>query len=181
LGIRISPNREKAVFERWKAISAELSQEPACVMDIGCNLGFYCIESAKLGHMAIGVDMPNYVNSLLIIRRAISLPNIIPVGMRLMPENVTTLPRVDYLIMLQIFHHLYAAFGKDASLKMLKTIYKKFDRKLFFEVENIVDEQSNIVLSVAEFKKFFTELGCANIRELYIDEKRGRSLLLIEK
>ena len=181
LGIRIEPHREKSVKERWKAISSEFTDEHACVMDIGCNLGFYCVSSAKLGHLAIGVDMPNYANTLMIIKKALKLTNIVSIGMKLSPENVSTLPRVDYLIMLQIFHHLYAAYGLESSLEILKTVYEKFDKKFFFEVEKILNEKSEVIFSLEEFRQFFIDLGCANVSEIYFDENRSRSLLMVEK
>jgi hypothetical protein len=181
LGIRISPHREELVLNRWEAISKELPEENSCIMDIGSNLGFYCVECAKLGHLAIGVDMPNYAAALLFIRNALSLENIVPIGMRLTPDNINTLPKADNIIFLQVFHHLYEAYGHDSSLEMLKKVFGKCDKKLFFEVENIKHESSNDSLSVNYFIEFFETLGCERVEEIYKNENRDRSMLVVVK
>ena len=183
LGIRIATHREQAVIERWQAISSEISATPACVMDIGCNLGFYCIESAKLGHLAIGIDMPNYARALMIIRGALALPNVVPIGIQLSPDNVSILPCADYLIVLQVFHHMRIAYGIEKALEIVRVLYGKCDRKLFFESESDVriTIDKNQETGRQNLVDIFHALGCKNVREIYHDHRRSRSVLVVEK
>jgi hypothetical protein len=157
-------------------------------LDIGCNVGFYVIESAKLGHFATGLDSPIYAHALTTVKNALQLDNVASIGLRLNPENVVTLPRFDCVIMLQVFHHLCATYGTEAGLAMLREIYGKARRKLFFETEPnyYTHEPFRSALpdmggdSEAWVRGFFTDLGCRDARVIYRDTGRNRSMLVIE-
>ena len=175
--------------ERWSAIHAELPETPVSVLDAGCNAGFYVIESAKLGHFAAGLDSPEFAIVLTIVKNALGLPNVLPIPMTLDPDNVRSLPTFDVVIVLQVFHHLCAAYGADEASGILRQLWGKSRRKLIFETEpsaraeepfrSAMPDMGND--SEAWVRGFFRERGCGDVRVIYRDEKRHRSVFVIER
>lgn len=188
-GIRIAPQREKGVQDRWRAIEAELPAEPISLLDIGCNVGFYVVEAAKCRHFAAGLDQPNFTDALGTIARRLKLDNVATIGMRISPDNIKSLPSFDCIIMLQVFHHLCRAYGQQDGLRMLATIYEKANRCMVFETEtpHHTSEKFRACLpdmgddSEQWVRSFFEQLGCRQTRVIYRDRARQRSLVLIEK
>ena len=189
LAIGIAPHREAAVRERWKVIRSELPETPSSVLDVGCNVGFYVIESAKLHHFVTGIDTVELITALTIVKNALGLRNIMPVAMKINPENVHSLPSFDVVIILQLFHHLCVAYGDDGARDILRTLWRRTRGKLILEVEprGPANEPVPSPLSPAAdhgedwIRKFFTPLGSSSVRVIYRDENRRRSVFVIER
>ena len=189
LNIRIAPGREIAVKKRWEAIRAELPENPGSVLDVGCNVGFYVIEAAKLNHMVAGLDSPVFVWALTTISNNLKLDNVILIRCRLDPSNVKALPEFDCIIMLQVFHHLCRAYGTEQGLAIVRELYGKAKKRFIFETEPSyrTNEKFQPYLpdmgsdSEAWLKGFFAELGCREMRVIYRDEGRQRVLVSVTK
>lgn len=76
-----------------------------------------------------------YSKALSVIRKALRLDDIKSIGMRLAPETASALPQYHCIIVLQVLHHLCVAFGKVAAEDMLRTVYSKATKRLFFASE----------------------------------------------
>jgi SAM-dependent methyltransferase len=189
LRIHSWPNRDEGVQARWAAIRSELPAEPVSILDIGCNIGFYVVESAKLGHFAAGLDSPTYAHALTTVKNALRLDNVMPVGLRLNPENVSSLPQFDCVIMLQVFHHLCAAYGTQSGMAMLREIYGKARREMFFETEPNYDNHEPFSSALPDMggdseawvRCLFSELGCRDARVIYRQANRKRAVFVVEK
>jgi len=189
LGLRIADHRERGVFERWAAIRNEFPETPISLLDVGCNVGFYVTESAKLGHFAVGLDTPEYTTALSIIKNALGLQNVMPVAMKLDLLNARSLPSFDVIIILQVFHHLCAAYGSDDANDILRTLWRKTKHKLIFEVEASGRAKEPFRSKMPMMgddsdpwvRDFFEKLGCAEVRVIYRDEGHDRSVFAIEK
>ncbi len=189
LAIGIAPHREAAVRERWKVIRSELPETPSSVLDVGCNVGFYVIESAKLQHFVTGIDTIESITALTIVKNALGLRNVMPVAMKINPENVRSLPSFDVVIILQLFHHLCAAYGDEGARDILRSLWCRTRDKLILEVEpsGQANEPLQSPLSPAAdhgedwIREFFTSLGSCKIRVIYRDENRRRSVFVIER
>ena len=189
LNIRIAHGREVGVKKRWEAIRAELPENPGSVLDIGCNVGFYVIEAAKLGHMAAGLDSPVFARALTTISNDLKLDNVIPIRCRLDLTNVKALPDFDCIIMLQVFHHLCRAYGTEQGLAIVRELYGKAKKRFIFETEPSyrTNERFRPYLpdmgsdSETWVKGFFAELGCRETRVIYRDEGRQRVVVSVTK
>lgn len=189
LNIRIKSNREAGVFERWKAIRRELPESPGSVLDIGCNVGHYVIESAKLGHMAAGLDTPAFAGALSTFGKNLGLQNVIPISCRLDPDNVKTLPVFDCIILLQVFHHLCRAYGREQGIEMVRQICAKATTRLIFETEPTykTNELFQPYLpdmgndAEAWVQNFFRDMGCKDVRVIFRDDERQRVVVAVDK
>lgn len=189
LNIRIAPGREAGVHKRWEAIRAELPPAPSSLLDIGCNVGFYVIEAAKLEHTAAGLDLPVFAGALTTISRSLKLDNVIPIRCRITPETIGGLPTFDCVIMLQVFHHLCRAYGTEQGLAMLREIYGKAGQRFIFETEPSyrTNEPFRPYLpdmgddGEAWVKRLFADFGCRETRTIYRDDARGRVVVAVEK
>jgi hypothetical protein len=175
LNIRVATDKEASVRGRWEAIRAELPKQPISFLDIGCNVGFYVIETAKLGHLAFGLDRPPYARVLQIVRNNLGMGNVVPIGLRLTPENVDSLPWFDCIQMLQVFHHLCRAYGTKGGLQMLETVYGKARRLFIFETESRDHSHPPFTDVLPEITgdgetwvhDHFTRLGCREVRTIF--------------
>ena len=191
LGISIPANREEAVAKRWDVIKAELPADPASVLDIGCNLGFYTIASAKLGHFAMGVDIREYATLLSVIRNRLKLSTVVPVELKLSPQNTQSLPAFDVIIMLQVFHHLCVAYGADDASDMLRTIWQRTRSKFIFEVEPSSGAKGAFLKAMPDMgddieawlRETLSKDGdtAFAIRTILRDEGRNRTVFCIER
>lgn len=189
LSIRIAPGRETGVHARWQAIRAELPPAPSSVLDIGCNVGFYVIEAAKLEHTAAGLDTPVFAGALATISRSLKLDNVIPIRCRLAPETIAGLPSFDCVIMLQVFHHLCRAHGTEQGLAMLRALYGKAGRRFIFETEPSYRTNERFRPHLPDMgddgeawvKRLFADFGCRATRTIYRDAARERVLVAIDK
>jgi SAM-dependent methyltransferase len=189
VNIRIVPGRETAVRDRWEAIRPELPPAPASVLDIGCNMGFYVVEAAKLGYTAAGLDKPIFAAALATISRSLTLDNVIPIRCRISPETIAGLPSFDCVIMLQVFHHLCYAHGEEQGLAMLRQLYDKAGTRFIFETEASYRTSERFRSQMPDMgddaeawvKRLFTEFGCRETRTIYRDEGRERVIVAVDK
>lgn len=189
IGLNIAPHRQKGVLARWEAMRNELPASPCSFLDIGCNIGFYVTSAAEQGHFAMGLDTREYAMAHGVIREALDLRNATVVPMMLGPANASSLPQFDVVIMLQLFHHLCAAYGKEEACNILDTIWQKTRHKLLLEIEpsrrakepfrsKMPDTGED---SAGWIRDFFSERGCKEIREIYRDEGHHRSVMIMVK
>lgn len=189
LNIRIASGREAGVQKRWEAIRAELPPTPSSVLDIGCNVGFYVIEAAKLDHTAAGLDVPVFAGALSTISRSLKLDNVIPIRCRISPETIKGLPTFDCVIMLQVFHHLCRAHGTEQGLAMLRELYGKAGKRFIFETEPSYRTSERFRPHLPDMgddgeawvKRLFADFGCRETRTIYRDEGRKRVVVSVEK
>lgn len=189
IGLKIAPHREKGVLGRWAAIKKELPDAPSSFLDVGCNVGFYVIEAAKAGHFSVGLDSIEHTKLFGIVNGACELRNASAVPMQLTPDNVRSLPTFDVIVIMQVFHHLCVAFGQEDACRILKTLWDRTGHKMIFEVESSgkAEEVFSTKMpdmgeeSEAWIRRFFEDLGCADIRAIYRDEGHRRSVFAITK
>ena len=126
--------RDASTLQRWRAIEVEIPAEGGSAMDIGCNLGFFVLSLAEKGFYAIGIDMsPGYRVISEYVQNRAGLRSAAFTSMALTPENIGSLPRVDVVIFLSVWHHWIKAFGIDRARDMFRTLWEKTGHTLFFE------------------------------------------------
>jgi len=53
-------------LKRWEAINNELEFGGGSVLDIGCDLGFFTFQMARLGFVCIGIESGHYPTTYVI-------------------------------------------------------------------------------------------------------------------
>ena len=134
LRINIEMGNADRITGRWHAIHQALPSDRLSVLDIGCNMGYYCFKLAELGHFVTGIDSTTLHHLVALhAKEALHLPNIAFARLWLTPDNIQTLPQFDCVLFLAVFHHWCRAYGAHAALQMLDHLYRKTNKVLFFE------------------------------------------------
>ena len=110
------------------------SVAPGSALDIGCNVGWYTVELATLGIPTLGVEgyPPYYRTALYAARRSRSeRASILP--MMIDDQNTRLLPQVDCTLFLSIWHHIVHKRGLAGATNVLREVWRKTDKVLFFE------------------------------------------------
>lgn len=120
--------------DRFAAFSPLLPEAPLSFMDIGCNRGYFVFRLAERGGFGLGLDTGR--NEIMVARALAELHEVRNVAFaeyKLSPDNIVTLPGVDLVVFLSLFHHFVRHFGEAAALDMLAAIAGRAKRFLVFE------------------------------------------------
>ena len=133
--------KDEYTLGRWEAIKGEIRIKNGSVLDIGCNLGFFSLSLSELGFYALGIDMQHEfkVISEYAQKRA-GLGNAAFSTMIITPDNVSSLPSVDIILFLSVWHHWIKRFGHEQAREMFKTLWKKTGHVLFIDIKEEVSE-----------------------------------------
>jgi SAM-dependent methyltransferase len=132
---RASGERSAGTLSRWEAMLPIVrEQKVMSAVDVGCNLGWFTINFGKLGIPVVGIEQhPPYYRTVLYGVRKSRLSNVGVLVMRLDPENAPLVPRADCLMLLSIWHHLVREQGKPAADEVLRQLWDRTGKVLFFD------------------------------------------------
>ena len=104
------------------------------VIDIGSNHGFFSISLAKCGAFVLALEKntPEYLYSTSLASSS-SLQNISFYRMNVDLALLQSLPTVDIILCLSIFHHWVKQYGKDHALDMLRCACSKANTAFIFD------------------------------------------------
>ena len=184
LGRRAESPRNR---ERLEAIVNHLPDGKLSGLDIGCNVGFYTFEMAKLGHFMLAFEpqKPTYMIAQF-AKEKMEAKNATFSNMRLTPNNIDLIPRTDFTILMAVFHHWCRIHGPEKALAMLRTVLAKTEKVLFFETGR-TDQVSNSGFEAQPhlgenvegwLPAFALESGCQRVETIY---SGGRRLYAIYK
>jgi SAM-dependent methyltransferase len=100
----------RRVEARAKAIRSHVDLSGATVLDLGCSGGYFTFSFAQESERVVGVDADRAV--IQRNRRFASehgFDNVEFVEGKISPEPLSTLPDVDVVLFLSVFHHILAA------------------------------------------------------------------------
>ncbi len=114
---------------KWKHIEGSIPRDlsGACVLDIGCNGGFYCVELKRRGaERVLGIDVDDrYLNQARFAAEELGLE--IEFEKRSVYDVANIAGQFDYVLFMGVFYHLrYPLFALD-------NIIKKVGGKLIFQ------------------------------------------------
>ena len=100
--------------------------------------------------------------------------------MSVTPENVHTLPRVDCVVCLSVFHHWCIAFGRDRATEMLEAVFDRTDVVFFFETAQSdaqITAHRQAVPDMGESPEawlhdFFFRRGAARVETISVNRSR---------
>lgn len=120
--------------DRLEAFADLIPEEPFSFMDLGCNTGYFVFCLAERGGFGLGIDVGR--NEIMVCQTLAALHRVKNVAfsrLPLSPDNVFSLPTVDMVVFLSLFHHFVRYFGQESALTMLSDIAGKAKRYLVFE------------------------------------------------
>lgn len=120
--------------DRYNVIANCLPDQPLSFIDLGCNCGYFTFRMAEKGGFGIGIEAGR--NEIMICQTLAALHRIRSVAFSrtlLTPDNIDTLPKVDMIICLSLFHHFVRYYGQKSAHFMLDVIANKAEQYLVFE------------------------------------------------
>lgn len=104
-------------------------------VDVGANVGWFCFAFDRMGIPAVAVeaDERNVRVGLYARKRMPARSTIAFMVMQVQPENVHLLPRADGVLFLSVWHHIVRERGLAVASQVLRGIWDRTDRALFFE------------------------------------------------
>lgn len=109
-------------FERrWELLCDRVERTDGTLLDIGCAEGHLTARFADLGLMAIGIE--RRAHTVATARRGnADRSNLGFLQYEVTPETVRSLPSVDIVLLLTVYHHWVSEYGREAAEEMLRTL-----------------------------------------------------------
>jgi SAM-dependent methyltransferase len=118
--------------DRWQTISDHIDSNDTSAIDIGCASGYFTAQLARSGIFSVGIDIErSRLNDAY--RLYSERPGLAFMEYRVAPDTVHMLPGFDITLLLTVYHHWTANFGRENAEHMLKVLASR-TKKLFFEV-----------------------------------------------
>lgn len=127
--------RSEGTLSRWREMERvvhDLRIETA--IDVGCNGGWFVLRLAECGVVTVGVEEDRRFCRMLSYesnRRGLS--NVGVMAIHVDSDTVRVLPQTDAVLFLSVWHHVVKASGLDAASDILRRLWDKVDKVLFFE------------------------------------------------
>ncbi len=164
---------------RWERIAPLLQDHGVeTLLDIGCNVGWFSINAAKMGISVIGLEiMPKNYRTLIFTRNKLNMVNLGVLILDLSPRNVSLLPMTDAVLFMSVWHHLVRLHGLEGATKTLRCIWRKTARVLFFETgEDEMPLKFNLPDFGPDAKAWITEYllkSCTGAEVLHLGKHRA--------
>ena len=135
-GLRVRrAKRAVGTESRWAAMRPVIERlEVTSAIDVGANIGYFPIMLARQGIAAVGVESdPRNVRTMATAVRRNGLDNVAVMEFELRPDTVGLLPVADCTIVLSLWHHLVREQGFDAATQMLRELWARSGKLMFFD------------------------------------------------
>lgn len=169
-------NDKRESKKRLEAILKNLpTDKKLTTLDIGCNLGFFTFNMAKLGGFCIGID---YGRNEILAAKALAFDNNVKnavfTQMEITPLNSHQLPKTDLVICLSIFHHWIRKLGEQKSFEIMKGLSSSTNKYFIFDTgqpnEKNVEWNKDLRFMEPDIeswaKNYFKLLGFTEIKNL---------------
>jgi SAM-dependent methyltransferase len=130
---RVSTRSKRESIIRWDAMKQYLPSDSFSFLDTGCEIGYFTFKASERGAVAIGVERKKKLYDLAMTIRSIQkMDRTAFFNMGIDINNVRSLPRVDVLCCLSIFHHWISEWGFDTADEIFSILCEK-TTSVFFE------------------------------------------------
>jgi len=168
--LKLQGSREETDL-RWNQIKKKLTKDKINnILDLGSAEGIFLKKSSKLKIFSLGVEaderrflLSNYINKYRaygVIFNKISL------------QFIKTLPKFNSALYLSVHHHILANLGEKKATLILKEIFNRCEKSMFFETamwnENSKNWNKNYKKNLQNMTEekiidFFNRLGAKKI------------------
>ena len=146
---------QQGSVERFKLIKANLSTQSGRLLDLGANLGYFCIQFEDQGFDCVAVEnSPRFAYCLKGLKRSLNRDFKIITESLLDSQDIIREP-FDVVLALNIFHHLLKR--KETFLKLENFLKNLKCKEMYFEPHLFDDpqmSQSYINMQEYEFAEF---------------------------
>jgi hypothetical protein len=132
---RQSAPRASGTVSRWAAIREQVREcQVGTAVDLGCNTGYFVVRLSQEGIRVVGIDSSSrHLRTLKYVTRRAGLKQLGIMDLRITPETIALIPAADAILCLAMWHHMVKRWGVPAAEEMLRVIWKRAGRVLFFE------------------------------------------------
>ena len=122
-------------IDRHEAFSTLLPQDiPFSVLDIGCEQGYFVFRMAERGGFCIGIDWDRHkIEIAQALSTVYNVNNALFAQMDINNKTAATLPKVDIVICLSIFHHWAYKLGEYDAKEIMIKVSNCAEKYLIFE------------------------------------------------
>jgi SAM-dependent methyltransferase len=172
------------------------AKKPLCVLDLGCNNGYFAMQFARAGHFALGIDASDQVIAAAeFARRRARLSNAAFMCAQVDKAWLERLPSFDVTLLLSVFQKWCAQSGYERALAMLGAVWSKTKTHLFFECSDSLESEESFRASLPDmgttkadcrafFERSLRSLGSASVEclaELPMEYRQETRLLFVVK
>ncbi len=128
-----STESKRDCVKRWDAMERYLPSYPFSFLDTGSEIGYFTFKAAENGAVAFGVERKKKLSDLAMTIRSVRKSGhtaFLNVGIDI--NTVRSLPQVDVLCCLSIFHHWVSEWGFGTADTILSILCEK-TTSIFFE------------------------------------------------
>ena len=152
--------RASGTQSRWEVMRPVILRAGVqSAVDIGCDAGWFTLQLASEGIRTIGVeyDPPAYRTAIVAARKS-GLDNVGVLVMRVEPESAALLPEIDCSLLLAVWHHVVREQGLHQATLVLRTLWEKTTKVLFFETgESEMDASYNLPIMEPDAETWITQ------------------------
>ena len=118
---------------RWEMMKKHLPRGGFSFLDIGSEIGYFTFKASELGGVSIGVEMSKRKFDLANTIRSINnMGKTTFLNMEVNEDTVTSLPNVNVLCCLSIYHYWVRMYGFEGADKIFTKLCEKTNA-IFFE------------------------------------------------
>lgn len=164
--------RSTGTSSRWDAMLPLIEATGArSLVDIGCDVGWFVFSAGTRGLTAIGMEPDaRSCRLFLYVKRKLGLDRVGLLTAELNQETARVLPTADSFLFLSIWHHLVRHHGLAGATDLLKAVWKRTSKVLFFETgEREMPERFHLPEFTPDARQWIEE---------YLTENLGDSQLL---
>ncbi len=126
--------RGKGSQKRLDLILNEMGDENGSVFDFGCAEGFFSISLAKKGFLVTGLEQKrDRFKIAQLASDMLGVKNVSYFNLKVDETYVSCFPSFDFILCLAVWHHWVRFFGFDCANRMLKILWQKTNKIMFFE------------------------------------------------
>ncbi|GAA2629643.1 hypothetical protein [Streptomyces vastus] len=120
---------------RWAAMEPVIDRlSVKSAMDVGANIGYFPIKLATRGIPAVALESdPKSVRTATTAVRRNQLGNVAVMELEFRPDTLDLLPVTDCTLLLSLWHHLVRAHGLDTATHLLRELWARTDKVMFFD------------------------------------------------
>lgn len=141
-GCSTTSGKGQSSINKLEIISSYLPVNTKTILDIGSNNGFFSISLALKGYYVIGYEIDIKLHKIAVfVSRKVNAKNVAFFPLGIDPDNVNFIPEVDVSLVLSVFHWWVRLYGYDKAMIILRIIWKKTRKAMFFELPNTVENK----------------------------------------
>lgn len=130
----IKNNNLRVSDKRLDLIVSSVGEIRGSYLDVGSQLGYFVFRMSEKGFFSMGIESEKYAcsysNSLKVINEN---ENVAFINKSINNDNIKDIPSFDVVSILNVFHHLVYFLGFDNADIVMRELYNKTNKILFFE------------------------------------------------